>query len=564
MPIQRARERLAAIMWTRFLVATLFALLFLSTAGCGTDEKFFPLAGTWPCRLEHSDGSVEFVEKYPWPIGELKRASATKPIITTECKIKIPREILDQKEHPYYMGLLGHGYGGDITASFNGEPLEGSGEFVNRLVVVPLPSREMARSGDELTVRMTKRGILYLFDPGRWGIGSKQALEGYVLGKSVPDFITVSIYTIVAIGALLSAALYYRRSNDAVNNFICLAGLCSSTAMVRFYDSPLRSLSVPFGDHALYLLRGPIGQLAPLMIVEFPRRIIGAKMRWWIWVVYILGFVSASMRVAMLFNKLIGLLPLTNVATILAFPIMLWLAVMSFRKRRSGGRTIAVSLAVFVVILVSRFALVFGVQNAPDATGWGLNFLWFCALMAGIHALMSARSRFAPINNPGGVAIGETLAATVEQSKNLQSAFISYGGPDENFARKLNDALREGGVKTFFFPAHAIPGKKIGRETRDGVNQHDCVVLVCSKESLSRKGVLAEIEEVLDRERREGGAELVIPVLLDGHLLSGWNSPHPDVAVTLRERVAADFRGWDTDPAKFEQGLRKLIKALKK
>lgn len=146
----------------------------------------------------------------------------------------------------------------------------------------------------------------------------------------------------------------------------------------------------------------------------------------------------------------------------------------------------------------------------------------------------------------------------------LQSTFLSYGGPDEVFARKLYEALHKNGVTTFFFPEHAVPGKKIGRTTRQGVNDYDRVVLVCSKGSLDRDGVLAEIEEVLDRERRGGGAELVIPVLLDDHFLSGWTPTRSDVALTLRERVAIDFKRWDTDPTKFDTGLRKLILALKK
>jgi len=41
----------------------------------------------------------------------------------------------------------------------------------------------------------------------------------------------------------------------------------------------------------------------------------------------------------------------------------------------------------------------------------------------------------------------------------LQSTFISYGGPDEAFARKLNDALEKRGVITFFFKDDAPPGE---------------------------------------------------------------------------------------------------------
>lgn len=47
-------------------------------------------------------------------------------------------------------------------------------------------------------------------------------------------------------------------------------------------------------------------------------------------------------------------------------------------------------------------------------------------------------------------ALGESLLRTL-----MQSTFISYGGPDEAFARKLYEALRKHGVTVFFFPESA-------------------------------------------------------------------------------------------------------------
>jgi len=55
----------------------------------------------------------------------------------------------------------------------------------------------------------------------------------------------------------------------------------------------------------------------------------------------------------------------------------------------------------------------------------------------------------------------------------MQSTFISYGGPDEAFARRLNDELFANGVATFFFAKDAEPGKKLHAVMRDGVNSYD-------------------------------------------------------------------------------------------
>lgn len=143
----------------------------------------------------------------------------------------------------------------------------------------------------------------------------------------------------------------------------------------------------------------------------------------------------------------------------------------------------------------------------------------------------------------------------------LRSTFISYGYPDEAFARQLYEALHRNGVVTFFFPEHAKAGEQLHRVVRDGVNKLDRVMLVCSAASLDRKGLLAELEETLARERRDGGAAYLIPITIDDYVFDGWKA---DVAQTVRDRVVADFRGADTDPAKFQSALIKLIEALKK
>jgi len=146
----------------------------------------------------------------------------------------------------------------------------------------------------------------------------------------------------------------------------------------------------------------------------------------------------------------------------------------------------------------------------------------------------------------------------------MQSTFISYGSPDEAFARALYAALRRNGVTTFFFAEHAIPGEKLHRIMRRGVNEYDRVILVCSRASLDRKGVLNEIEETIAREARDGGAAYLIPIRLDDYVFAGWNPPNPDMKQTVRDRVVADFEGADPDTAKFDAGVRRLIAALKK
>ncbi len=147
----------------------------------------------------------------------------------------------------------------------------------------------------------------------------------------------------------------------------------------------------------------------------------------------------------------------------------------------------------------------------------------------------------------------------------MQSVFISYGSPDEVFARKLYEALHSNGVRTFFFAEHAEPGKALHRTMREGVNEHDRVILICSKNSLTRNGVLNEIEESLRREGKQAGQMLLIPITLDNFIYGDkWQPPDPGMRSAILARIVADFRGLKKDPAKFDVEIRKLVNVLKK
>jgi hypothetical protein len=146
----------------------------------------------------------------------------------------------------------------------------------------------------------------------------------------------------------------------------------------------------------------------------------------------------------------------------------------------------------------------------------------------------------------------------------MQSTFISYGTPDASFARGLRDSLRAKGVITFFFESDAIPGEKLHHVMREGINTYDRVILICSEASLTRPGVRNEIEETLVREARAGGANYLIPVILDDFVFR-WRDT---VAAALTSRVVADFRkeadggASMTDDERWERNVMRLLQAL--
>jgi hypothetical protein len=145
----------------------------------------------------------------------------------------------------------------------------------------------------------------------------------------------------------------------------------------------------------------------------------------------------------------------------------------------------------------------------------------------------------------------------------MQSTFISYVGPDEAFARKLYDALRAHKVVVFFFPETARVGERLDNEVFRRIQEHDRVLLVCSRDSLNRSGVINEIQETLDREARDGGATYLLPIMLDDYVLSGWRRTHPELAERIGRRIIGDFRGTKRDKVAFDKAMTRVVDALK-
>lgn len=155
-------------------------------------------------------------------------------------------------------------------------------------------------------------------------------------------------------------------------------------------------------------------------------------------------------------------------------------------------------------------------------------------------------------------SLGEPLLRSL-----MQSTFISYGGPDEAFARKLYGALRAHSVVVFFFPEDATIGERIDNEVFRRLQEHDRVILICSRVSLDRAGVLNEIQETFDREARDGGANYLLPIMLDDYVLNEWRTNQPEFAERIRRRIVGDFRNAQRSRKAFDAALEKLLNALK-
>lgn len=159
-------------------------------------------------------------------------------------------------------------------------------------------------------------------------------------------------------------------------------------------------------------------------------------------------------------------------------------------------------------------------------------------------------------------AVAGHLIDVIHESEMHSSVFISYGGPDEEIARSINQYLVSNNVRTWFFPEDALPGQKLHRVMSDAVAKHDRVVLICSVSSLQRPGVQNELERVLEREAREGGSEILIPISIDRYVFDEWNPARRDLADQVRSRVIATFPASPADV--FNAAAEKLLNTLRR
>lgn len=146
----------------------------------------------------------------------------------------------------------------------------------------------------------------------------------------------------------------------------------------------------------------------------------------------------------------------------------------------------------------------------------------------------------------------------------FDAVFISYGQPDDAFARRLYESLTVRRVTAYYFPETARPGERLSNELRHQIKHHERFLLLCSEASLNRAGVRNEIQETFDREARDGGASYLIPILLDDYLFDpdGWHRVEPDLAEAVQTRSALDFRRALGDSVEYESKLNRLLDVL--
>jgi uncharacterized protein YjbI with pentapeptide repeats len=141
----------------------------------------------------------------------------------------------------------------------------------------------------------------------------------------------------------------------------------------------------------------------------------------------------------------------------------------------------------------------------------------------------------------------------------LYSCFISHSHKDRAFARHLHNRLQASGIRCWLDERDLLVGSKIIDELDKAIRINDKFLLCCSEASLTSSWVEDEISMAIEQERQQRRLVL-IPLLLDNYLLKGRPGGH---AIRIRERLAADFTGWEHSNTKFEEQCERIVRALR-
>lgn len=146
------------------------------------------------------------------------------------------------------------------------------------------------------------------------------------------------------------------------------------------------------------------------------------------------------------------------------------------------------------------------------------------------------------------------------------SGFISYSHADIEFANRLHDQLQGRGIRCWRDETHLRVGDRLQPEINEAIRVWDKTLLCCSEQSLTSEWVEKEIvsafhKEHILRERLKEEVLVLIPLDLDGYLFSA--ECKCTYAPQLGERLAARFKGWETDSNLLDREFEKVVAAMR-
>jgi uncharacterized protein YjbI with pentapeptide repeats len=137
------------------------------------------------------------------------------------------------------------------------------------------------------------------------------------------------------------------------------------------------------------------------------------------------------------------------------------------------------------------------------------------------------------------------------------SAFISYSGKDEEFAKRLHDRLRGDRVRVWFAPEDLKIGEMFESAIDKAIRSYDKLMVVLSGNSIESAWVEREVRKAL-RQEAERGQPVLFPIRLDAEVKDTTQQWAYDLR---RQRHIGDFTQWKEHDA-FETAYKRLLRDL--
>ena len=147
----------------------------------------------------------------------------------------------------------------------------------------------------------------------------------------------------------------------------------------------------------------------------------------------------------------------------------------------------------------------------------------------------------------------------------FQTVFISHSHKDHEFVSRLNTALRDRGVRTWFSPEEIQPGTKLSESIFSAIDSFDRLIVVLSENSMKSQWVCSELHRAFLRQRKDG-QNILFPIsIVPQEVVRNWSSfdsdSGKDLAVELREFLIPSITNW-RDEVLFQQFVDSIAQGL--
>ena len=133
-----------------------------------------------------------------------------------------------------------------------------------------------------------------------------------------------------------------------------------------------------------------------------------------------------------------------------------------------------------------------------------------------------------------------------------EKVFLCHSSLDKPFCRKLTDDLIFEGIGVWIDEAEIKVGDSLFGRIEAAIDETDHLVAVLSNNSITSSWCKEELRQAMAGQLAKGNVN-VLPLLLEQCQLPGF----------LREKLYADFRGWESDEAVYSSGFEALVGGIR-